>query len=498
LSEKIIVTGTSGWCSDAGTEIIYTPEDQPNDCGCAEGFVELDPPNEDGEPVCGYDFGEGDSDGGGNSEPPTGGGGGGTNNTPTKPTVQQCQQMNAQCMQNANALTQDCKDGRTQFNHQQLANGKACHDQSLEDLLDGFRYRILWMTYACTPADFGNINSVYTDNCRKQAIRRGMDRCQYGLNATSSTVGNSETFTFSFKSPVFEIGGEGSDESSFTIETPFGAGANQICMAKGTKAADQCSSDLSACNAAASQQGSASPMLHNKIVKTNIFNTQQTFASSKTKSKSKINNAKDAHQQRAADLPNKVAPPTIFERLRSQIDVKRLGLNNDNKPVSSRLFKPLSIEYLEIPELYLHRLQFLADWSHFLRRNNVSDADLLAMHKILQREQFKLQSEYFTEASIVEAVFEVNMQTGEAGTDALRNLLDMYRSRDGVRRQMVSGHFRVLRDSKVIFGDTIGAEFNEKVWPGMLTFGFSAPFAVQVNTFSSQLAQPKLEEPVAK
>jgi hypothetical protein len=141
-----------------------------------------------------------------------------------------------------------------------------------------------------------------------------------------------------------------------------------------------------------------------------------------------------------------------------------------------RIIRPLQKERLELPVLFTHRLQFLASWSAFLKRNLISVEKMEAMHDTLRAEQFRLQKAFFTESSIVESVFAVDMRSGEVGSETLRNLLEMYRGRDGVRRQLMLGNQSVIEAATETFGETVGADFVKRVWPNMLVFGFSAPF----------------------
>jgi len=475
--EVIEIDGDSGWCTGVGTEVIYTPEGELNDCGCADGFDELDPPDENGEPLCGYDFGEDEVNPGSDSVDASDGTGPGDID-PTKPTLSQCEQLNDQCIQAAGNLTQQCRDNRTRFNQIELANGNPCHGQSLEDLLDGFRYRNLWLTYACTPSDFRDINNTYTDNCRVQAIRRGMDRCNWGVDAQSQTQSASSSKTMNFKSPIFEAGIGSTRESTLTVSTPYGIGDNQVCMALGTKAVDQCTADLIACRVDASDGTQTSEL---------VVSPKKTYTASNNSAKASGTNTNavvaDLDGQAAEVSPaDTLAPMSLDDHLRAQVDRARLGLLDDDAAVGTRIFRAVPRQRLEIPVLYTERLRFLANWSGFLRRNGVSAAAIRGMHDVLRREQFRLQAELFTESSIVQAVFAVDMRTGTIGTDALRDLLEMYRSRGGLRRQMVFGHFRVVDASKDIFGDALGNEFLDTVWPGMIHFGFAAPFEARQTT----------------
>lgn len=478
--EKIIVVGEpSGWCSGPGNEVIYTPGDQLNDCGCADGFDIIDPPDENGQPLCGYDLDgdEGDDNGGPGKPPGSGGGGSTISNTPTP---QQCEQLNEECMRDAAALSQNCRDNRTRSNQQNLANGRPCHDQSLEDLVDGFGYRVLWLVYDCTPADFNDITNPDTDNCRTQAIRRGMDRCQWGIDEQSENTGTTTSESFSFTSPVFGTGGDNSHTSSLNINKPFGAGDNQVCMAKGTEATDQCSADLSACMTDAQGGPSSTPKIALSTEKEPAH--ANTFAKSGfrvftplSSSGKSAQSVKDSFELTVNPV-DKMAPMSLDERLISQIDRTRLGLLDTNKAVSMRIIRPLQKERLEIPVLYTHRLQFLASWSAFLKRNSISVEKMKAMHDTLRAEQFRLQKAFFTESRIVESVFAVDMRSGEVGSETLRNLLQMYRGRDGLRRQLMLGDQSVIEAATEIFGETVGLDFVNRVWPNMLVFGFSAPF----------------------
>ncbi len=480
-NEIIIIIGDEGWCDGVGQEVIYTPEGELNDCGCSDGFDQLDPPDENGEPLCGYDFGSDtpgpDGDGSGPGDPPSGGG----DDAPDAPTLAQCQQMNTQCLRDATNLTQQCRDNRTRFNHNQLANGEACHDQSLDDLLDGFRYRVAWLTIACTREDFFDITSTYTDNCRRQAIRRGMDRCQWGIDARSQSNGSSSTDTITFKSPIFSVSGSGTRTTTLSVTTPFGMGSNQACMAMGTKAVDQCTADLNTCTAEAEAGTTPTPQIVTPGATTDTTATMSTgtqpVAAGQGSSGPQIANV---DQPLATDAPDTLAPLSLNERLRSQVDRARLGLLDDNVAPSTRLYRALPRQRLEIPALYTERLWFLANWSHFLRRNAVPDVAMRAMETALRAEQFAVQSEFQTETGIVEAVFAVDMRTGAVGSDALRDLLTMYRARGGVRRQMVTGQARVQVAAKEVFGETLGSEFMDTVWPGMLTFGFASPFELRL------------------
>ncbi|RKZ70706.1 MAG: hypothetical protein DRQ48_05760 [Gammaproteobacteria bacterium] len=484
--EVITITGTGPkWCDGFGHETIFNPGDAPNDCACGDGWEQIEEPDDSGEPECGLIIdtgGAGDGDDGGLDEPPPGGGGGNDADPPSKPTLAQCETMKAQCLKNATALAGECRANRTKFFQNELANGRPCHSQSLGDLLDGFQYRVLWMYYDCRPEDFFDISSTYTDNCRKQAIARGSDRCFWGIDARSAGQGNSATFSGKLKSPVFEIGGSATQTTTLTVSAPFGMGTNQACMAMGVAATDQCSADFNACRALASdgETGTATRLIVTPETTTTTATGTTTVASGTgTASVSgTLSNApaSAAEMSTALDPAEEMAPRSLAELLAERIDRVLLGLDDDTSALGSRMFRPIPRQRLEIEPLHIERLRFLADWSGFLNRNDISQAKRDAMHGMLRKAQEAVQSQLETEGNILAAVWAVDMRSGTFGSDAARAAEELFHRQGGLSHTMVQAQGRVNAGAKRLLGDALGFLFLDEVWPGSLVFGFASPF----------------------
>lgn len=480
----VIHGGPAGWCSDFGQEIVAQPSGQLATCKCGDGWAKTGDENSDGEPECGFIIdtgGEPEPPGPDDPQPP----GGTPPQPPPRPTAKQCEALNDQCVSNANALTQSCRSNRIRVYNDFLKDGSACHDQTLTDLLDGFGFRRLGILFACDEADWRDINDPATDNCRRQALNRGLDRCMFGVKQTGTSAGSTVKFEMGFSTPIWKAGGAVTSTTNVTVTTPTGIGGDQVCRAMGLAAADQCSVLLAQCSQQAAGQGNATPLI--------VGGGNSTPQAAPT-----IALAPRGHSGPGAapvgpqaahgptttagnNVPNHpgtvLAPPDLQDRLRAQVDRARLGFAGNPSPMGGQTFRPLSQGPVEFLPLYIERLRFLAAWSGFLKRHTVSAQQQDAMEKALKRIQNNISLRLHRGDQILRAIWAIDMRSGAVGTDAARDLAKQFDREGGVWRELRAGHAAVRTQTREVLGDSLGAAFTEEVWPGIVRFTYANPMA---------------------
>ncbi|MCC1491054.1 hypothetical protein [Cognatishimia sp. F0-27] len=518
IGEEIIIDGHSDWCTGIGQDVIPR-QDGSNACACGAGWDEIEPENENGEPTCGYDFSNDDpidgtpgDDGG---PPPGGGQGDGGEDAPEPPTLAQCAAVNKECLRRANTLTTNCRANRQAFYNRELANGKACHGQTLETLLEGFRYRVLWSTWACTPEDFFDVTHAYTDNCRKQARIRGMGRCMHGVSGVSSSTSSGFSETRNFETPIISGGVTVTAGRSITVSTPAGVGAEVACKAYGTQAADYCAITLTNCNAEAEGSGTGADPALQPLIR-DYGHARPLFAAEGTIVVSEDSGARRPAQPDALGIGHEgmraemfagdgladsgirepaslierpremqteagatlgLAPPSLVERLSERLDHERLGLDGGLRPEQGRSgWRPAAQGALEIAPLYLLRLRMMARWSDFMRRHALSDEEQTAIETLMIAQQHRIAERDNRLARIDLATSWVDMRTGTVGAPQLEEIRDAFFREGGVWIGYARAQSVMWDTLPTLIGDAQAADFFDTVWPGALYFAYARPF----------------------
>lgn len=505
-AETITIIGEpTGWCSGPGQEIV--DQIDLDTCQCTQGWELIEDENADGEPLCGLIVDSGDTgpDNPDEEEPPTGGGA--TPPPEPKPTTAQCEALHNECLRNASALTDNCRSDSMRFFNGQLANGFACHDQSLDDLVAGFDYRVLGIRVSCDASDFRDIDDPAKDNCRIQAIKRGRDRCQFGVKQTSTTQGVSESYAATFTTPVWEIGGTSTSETSLTVEGRGGMGSDQMCMGMGLKATAQCASLLTACTSEASDAGTPTEMivvpLHESATPSDTVNTAGGSAATPSGTGGGLNFEVQIAQpsptgppndasgpggpsdtaslavspQTGAPVADTMAPPDLHNLLKDRIDRARLGFSDGTSLAGDQTFRPIPQGDLEYGELYIERLRFLANWSSFLRAHDIEGSRQHAMEDAFANIQSDVDARRHRHAQILWSLWAVDMKTGEIGSNGAREIWDAFQREGGLWREMRAGDALIRTRVADALGPDLEMLFFENVWPGIVLFAFASPMA---------------------
>jgi len=512
--ERIIINGRP-WCRGVGQDTAFEGPTGNLSCVCGDGWQRTGGDNEFDEPECGLlpDLGgAGSSTTPGLEEEPTPpDGGGGTPTPPTRPTLEQCNTLRKQCEKDAESLSESCLRSRVSFYSNNLANGKPCHGQTLEEILDGFEYRVGPFTIDCDVSDFEDIDDPRTDNCRRQAKTRGVGRCLKGVKLTTVSSTASETDTFGFSFQGFSAGKAVTVSRTLSVTSAAGEGGNQFCQELGLKANTQCAIEASKCEVEArgatprivdpseSAILEATQLVAIEAEAAQFVSTTQLFAFEaqpaqfvSTLSELAIAEAiqlvafeAEFVSTSSFEVPSKIgdivdapvvnAPADLKDLLKARVDRDRLGFTSDFAILAEQPFKDLTQGDLEILPLYIERLRFLADWSGFLNSNFISDTKQKAVEKIMKEVQSKVLARVGRREDILRALFDVDIRTGDVGTDFVRQIAYDFERAGGVWFELRAGDSKVRTEITDILGDDLGKKFIEKVWPGIVIFTYASP-----------------------
>jgi hypothetical protein len=388
--------------------------------------------------LCGYlDCGAGPGPGGDGQDDDLPPGGGDVADLP-KPTKEQCQQAFQQCQEDT------LKEGLAQCEIDQgrsaaiLAfQGRTCiGDPSdiWEDLFvdSGISIGNVPVLAGCSESDFGGV-SPRQQLCTGAFILEATSQCANGRDESSDP---SIPFSVNFPVPGFPNIGIGLGSGSVTVTRRGGAGYQEICSdAAMAFVTTECGKLRQACEVESESGGEA------QITR----------------------------------------PPRTIEELTARIDRESLGLipaGIRGGAVAGNItsaFRSLSQGRSEMEQSYRLRLDFLGDWSEFIKRTAMGAGLQRRVELAMQNAQGDYANVSDDWIALLIGIWLPDPKTRRMGSPDIHEEFMMFERQDDFSRRTTRAERSLFLNIRSTFGDDFLRSFRENVWPGIDRFGIASP-----------------------
>lgn len=372
---------------------------------------------------------------------------------PNKPTPQQCDGARKACTSNTGETQARCQEIAAEANIDRIKAGLTCFGEypALLGSLPHWTNEQGGGRHTCTLDDVtGDDPSPPARWCRTEFQQRAMVNCFIGLPGASTT--NQAGFELGVdlgKITKFAVNGG----RSVTVDTASGQGSDSYCSEAGTKHAAACFTANTNC-----------------------------LAGRPTRAVAQIEGLPGGPIPAVQEEQPAVALDR-FDQLITQIDAERLGLKEGSKPRT--LFRPIEPQPGEGRTQYELRIRFLANWSVYLKRHNLSADDQRRMELSFGSAQKEFQDAHQILAELYSEVAfpDPDPIHGRAKAVAAKRRLEKYVPGPRVGPFYLRMH-RVeftVRSTVATVRSNVAKEQNKKfsfmstVWPGLQEFGLAAP-----------------------
>jgi len=358
---------------------------------------------------------------------------------PERPTPQQCQAADDSCQAKSGETTERCEASK-------LKGDKSLVEKPLGQI-PGTCYgneADLREHYVSTV--FGYYCSDYElkrDSwCRTSFKQVALYQCINGWRSTS--IGSSETTTFSVNLGGYASLGMG-QTTSVTITTPAGAGLRQHCAEQGRAHSNAC-----------------------------------------------VQKNRECLDRAAGTSPRRRAREQDVEALIARIDQTRLGLGSTavGAPVRGS-FRPLARdERWESNALYVLRLNWLANWSEFIKSNGVTRTQQGKAQIAFSNAQAAFKESESRLAALTAAYVFPHPGPNNDGERLAKLELLRYTKLGEYDRRITRASQRLRTELVNALGYRRANAFLELAWEGIYDFGFSEPMSAPQEMVQLRSARP--------
>lgn len=362
-------------------------------------------------------------------------------------TNETCAQAREQCNAEVGGQQGSCEAAMTQAAGLTAGNDRTCFGNT-EMLVESIQVDVMPDVFGCEvdplcqPISFqcgmsdlrssGNLASIA---CRLEFRRLAMRQCMAGFPETSNTEPKEISGKLTLAG-FAEIGVKGGNTITTTV--PAGAGLRDHCGALAREGFKTCTAMENQCRV----------------------------------------QAEGAAQVGVSEPP--------IEDILARIDRQRLGLNDIMVPAEAG-FRGTNRGKLEPESLFYGRMRFLAAWSEFLAEHNVSPIVQGRIQLALQRTQEAYRSAQDDLVARAIGAWLIDPRTGEVGTEEMRRLfLEFVRQGELTRRGTLAEETLMQEVSLLL--DTRIEAFRERVWPGIVEFGYTQPMRPRQTVLPPPLA----------